>query len=71
MVLPGLSRLGRPAVLASGDGRVIASNTASILPGMVLSSRDADRGLRPVPGLAAVRPGNSYTALPWTLHSQG
>ena len=39
MLLPGLSMLGRakrPAVLISGDGRVIASGTASILPGTVL-----------------------------------
>jgi hypothetical protein len=71
MVLPGLSRLGRPAVLASGDGRVIASNTASILPGMVLNSRNVDAGLRPVTGLAAARPGHPRTALPWTLHSPG
>jgi Cache domain len=39
MLLPGLSMLGRAngrAVLVSGDGRVIASGTASILPGTVL-----------------------------------
>jgi hypothetical protein len=39
MLLPGLSMPGRadgPAVLVSGDGRVIASGTASILPGTVL-----------------------------------
>jgi hypothetical protein len=39
MLLPRLSLLGRanrPAVLVSGSGRVIASSTASILPGAVL-----------------------------------
>jgi hypothetical protein len=39
MVLPGLARLGRagrPAVLVSGSGRVIASSSADILPGEVL-----------------------------------
>jgi hypothetical protein len=39
MLLPGLSMLGRAngrAVLVTGDGRVIASGTASILPGTVL-----------------------------------
>jgi hypothetical protein len=39
MLLPGLSMLGRAngrAVLVSGDGRVIASGTASIVPGTVL-----------------------------------
>jgi hypothetical protein len=39
MLLPKLSllgRSGRPAVLVSGNGRVIASSTARILPGTVL-----------------------------------
>jgi hypothetical protein len=39
MLLPKLSLLGRPgrpAVLVSGNGRVIASSTARILPGTVL-----------------------------------
>lgn len=39
MLLPKLSLLGRPgrpAVLVSGNGRVIASSTACILPGTVL-----------------------------------
>ena len=41
MLLPRLSllgRAGRPAVLVSGNGRVIASSTARILPGTVLRS---------------------------------
>jgi len=57
MLLPGLSMLGRanrPAVLVSGDGRVIASGTASILPGTVL---------RPAGPVAAAGP------LPWVLLS--
>jgi Cache domain len=59
MLLPGLARLGRashPAVLVSGNGRVIASSTASIAPGVVLP-----------PGrlASAVRVGS----LPWMLVS--
>jgi len=57
MLLPGLSRLrraNRPAVLVSGDGRVIASGTASILPGTVL---------RPAGPVTAAGP------LPWKLLS--
>jgi hypothetical protein len=41
MLLPRLSllgRAGRPVVLVSGNGRVIASSTARILPGAVLRS---------------------------------
>ena len=34
LALPGLSGLGRTAVLVSGTGRVIASNTAGVLPGV-------------------------------------
>jgi Cache domain len=57
MLLPGLSTLGRasgPAVLVSGNGRVIASGTASILPGTVL---------RPA------GPGAVAGPLPWMLLS--
>jgi hypothetical protein len=69
MAAPGLSQMGRPTVLASGDGRVIASNTGSILPGMRLG-RDAGAGLRPVTCPAATRRGQPAPALPWTLHSR-
>jgi hypothetical protein len=58
MLLPGLSMLGRakrPAVLVSGNGRVIASGTASILPGTVV--------LRPAGPVTAAGP------LPWMLLS--
>jgi Cache domain len=57
MLLPGLSTPGRasgPAVLVSGNGRVIASGTASILPGTVL---------RPA------GPGPAAGPLPWRLLS--
>ncbi len=58
MLLPRLSLLGRagPAVLVSGNGRVIASSTARILPGTVLRIPAASR-------TTAAEP------LPWTLVS--
>jgi hypothetical protein len=59
MLLPKLSvlgRPGRPAVLVSGNGRVIASSTARILPGTVL--RPPTAGL-----MTAADP------LPWMLVS--
>jgi len=65
---PWLSRLGHPAVLASGDGRVIASNTGSLLPGMVLAHCDAGATLRPVIFPAATRHGPPDPVLPWTLY---
>ena len=58
MLLPRLSllcRAGRPVVLVSGNGRVIASSTARILPGAVLRSS----------GTAAAAAGR----LPWMLIS--
>ena len=64
MLLPGLSTLGRasgPAVLVSGSGRVIASGTASILPGTVL------RPAGPAPRPAG--PGPAAGPLPWRLLS--
>jgi Cache domain len=61
LVLPGLARLGRPTVLTSGHGRVIASNSASIPPGVVLA-RQQPRGLRRVAG-----PRDEEAALPWEL----
>jgi hypothetical protein len=56
-VLPALAARPRTAVLASGDGRVIASNDARYAPGVVL--RD-DEGLRPLRRRLA-------PILPWTL----
>jgi hypothetical protein len=55
LVLPALSRLGRVAVLTSGNGRVIASNTASILPGVAVSRQPLCSELVPVAGPS--RPG--------------
>ena len=59
MALPALSRLGGPAVLASGNGRVIASTTIALLPGVVL---------RPGPGMCRMSLAGS---LPWMLLRTG
>jgi hypothetical protein len=69
MAAPGLSLMDRPAVLASGDGRVIASNTGRILPGTRLGRHDAEATLRLEPRGAATWPGDPDPALPWTLLS--
>jgi hypothetical protein len=61
MALPVLSRLGRAAVLAGADGRVIASNTVSILPGMAISRHKQHPELVPLAGPSET--------LPWTLLS--
>jgi len=64
LVLPGLAALGRTAVLASGHGRVIASNSPRILPGSPLDGHPL------APGLAAVAgPGHGAAPglLPWTV----
>ena len=59
MLLPGLSRLGQAAILVSGSGRVIASSTASILPGVVFGPGDTGwRGAVTADG-----------SLPWMLVS--
>jgi hypothetical protein len=66
MLLPGLSllgRAGRPAVLVSCDGRVIASSTASVLPGMVL--QPAGPGTSDTVTVPVTAPG----PLPWMLLS--
>jgi hypothetical protein len=65
MLLPELCRLGnRPAVLASGNGRVIASSSASILPGEALGPTGPGRPGQPArPGPVAAGP------LPWVLLS--
>ncbi len=69
LVLPGLARLGRPAVLTSGAGRVIASNSASIPPGVVLARQEGSAGLRRVagPGGGVADPGGEGAVLPWVL----
>ncbi|HTT53124.1 MAG TPA: cache domain-containing protein [Streptosporangiaceae bacterium] len=66
LALPGLVHLGRAAVLATGPGRVIASNTASFPPGSVLG-RPLPAGLVPVAGPAGRD--RSPGLLPWTLLS--
>lgn len=40
-IVPALIALGRPAALTSGDGRVIASNAASLMPGRRLTAGTA------------------------------
>jgi Cache domain len=64
LALDGLSALGRPAVLVGGNGRVIASNTARVLPGVPAARQPLCAGLTPVAG-----PGLDHM-LPWTLLSQ-
>jgi len=56
LVLPELASIGQAAVLTTGQGRVIASNTASILPGSAVPAAAASRGAAHGSGL-----------LPWTV----
>jgi hypothetical protein len=68
MLLPKLSllgRAGRPAVLVSGNGRVIASSSASILPGEVLGTAGLGRTDR----LAWPDAVTAGGPLPWMLLS--
>jgi hypothetical protein len=59
LVLPALARLPQAAALVSDDGRVIAANTSSLLPGSILPPERA-------------RPAASHDpALPWRLVSPG
>jgi hypothetical protein len=67
LVLPGLARLGRPAVLASGHGRVIASNTASAPPGVVLGRQRACARFRRIAGPGETDNEHDRAALPWVL----
>ena len=47
-VVPALAALGRPAALTNVDGRVIASNDASVVPGQrVPVERSAHSPVRP------------------------
>jgi hypothetical protein len=69
LVLPGLAGLGRIAVLASGHGRVIASNATALLPGTVLPStalpgHPLGASLVPVAGPGD---GPAGSLLPWSL----
>jgi hypothetical protein len=63
LVLPALARLARITVLASGNGRVIASNTAEILPGAAVRRPELRADLVPVADPGTSLPG----ALPWVL----
>ena len=50
LVLPGLAGLGCTAVLASAHGRVIASTSASLPPGVALPRRPEAAGFVPLAG---------------------
>ena len=69
LVLPELAQLGRVAVLTSGNGRVIASNTASILPGVAVSRQPLCSQLVPVAGPGSPGSHDEPSPLPWTLLS--
>lgn len=69
LVLPELSRLGRVAVLTSGNGRVIASNTARILPGVAVSRQPLCSQLVPVAGPGSPGHADRPSPLPWILLS--
>jgi hypothetical protein len=71
LVLDGLSALGATAVLVGGNGRVIASNSASVRPGVPAARQPPCAGLVPVAGPAAAGPGRGPgPVLPWTLLAQ-
>jgi hypothetical protein len=76
LVLPGLVRLGRPALLVSGNGRVIASSTAAIPPGAAASRQPLYPELVTVAGPGTAQPlalppsqppAQQAAVLPWTL----
>jgi hypothetical protein len=71
LVLPDLCRLGRPAVLVSGNGRVLASNTAAVLPGAAAFRQPLYARLVPITGLGSARWADAGAGpsgvLPWTL----
>jgi len=64
LAVPGLAGLPRVAAIASGSGRVISSNDAQLMPGMVLRPDRAPSGMRPVV-TAEDLPWRSR--LPWVL----
>jgi hypothetical protein len=65
-VVPGLARLEGVAVLASAEGRVIASNTARYLPGAVVTPQDYGDGPLRV-ATPQTLPGTRSIAFPWRL----
>lgn len=70
LVLPALTRLDRVAVLTNGNGRVIASNTTSILPGVAASRQPMYSELVPVAGPGSPASTDPGSILPWTLLSR-
>lgn len=67
LVLPELARLGPAAVLVSGHGRVIASNSASIRPGTVLAAGNGSALLPPAAASGAPLAGDGGPVLPWAV----
>ncbi|HEX7083048.1 MAG TPA: cache domain-containing protein [Gaiellaceae bacterium] len=63
-VLPELARRERLTVLASDNGRVIASNAAALAPGVVLARQEVAARLEPLAGARS-------SILPWTLLELG
>jgi len=61
--VPGLARLDRVAVLASANGRVIASNSPRLVPGTVLGVERAD--------WQQVADAGAVAGLPWALLQGG
>jgi Cache domain len=68
LVLDGLSALGRTAVLVGGNGRVIASNTARVRPGVPAARQQLCSELVAVAG--GTGGAGLERVLPWTLFSQ-
>jgi len=64
LIVPRLAELPRVAALASAGGRVIASNSAQLLPGMILGRGHEGVALRPVAGPGDVP---QQQPLPWVL----
>jgi hypothetical protein len=70
LVLPGLVRLGRPAVLVAGNGSVLASSTPEVRPGIPAARQPFCATLVPVAGPGATSPAaDQPVTLPWTLFS--
>ena len=70
-VVPELMQLEHVAVLASGNGRIIASNTVLYPPGNVLARHEASHELLPVAGHGAADDPVAGISLPWTLLAGG
>ncbi len=66
-VLPALSRLRFRAALATASGRVVASNSPDLLPGMLLARSPLGAALEPVMHHDSER---SAPPLPWVLFAE-